>query len=111
MNQEDRDRILQLIAYVRLMNYHAVTLVGDGPIVSAIMKVLPDAMGLCNPIVESLGPSLQTQRFQLDIERDRVWLEHITRQTHAMECQTEALERMARALVVLLDIVVTKSAG
>jgi len=44
---------------------------------------------------------LQVQRFELDAERDRVWFEHIARQTRAAELQVDALYRIAKALEAL----------
>lgn len=47
---------------------------------------------------------LQRKRFDLDIERDRLMFDHISR-------QTEAMERMTLAVNVLVDLIVIASRG
>ena len=45
---------------------------------------------------------IQRQRFILDAKKDAIWLEHINRQTVAME-------RLTLAVQVLVDMIVTRS--
>ncbi len=57
MSEEDRDRILQLIAYVKAIGIMAPMGVGKW---NQQMELLHDAKSLCNPIITSLSARIAT---------------------------------------------------
>lgn len=54
MTTEDRDRILQLVAYVNTMHYHAKQPMMDGSNYDKMHDALEKARKLCVPVVNSL---------------------------------------------------------
>jgi hypothetical protein len=55
MTTEDRARILQLVAYVNTMHYHAKQVTMDGSNYDRMHDVLEKAKKLCVPVVNSLN--------------------------------------------------------
>jgi hypothetical protein len=55
MKTEDRDRILQLVAYVKNMSYQTKQAMMDGSNYDRLWDNLQAAVKLCNPIVNSLN--------------------------------------------------------
>jgi hypothetical protein len=55
MNQEDRDRILQLVAYVQSMNYQSKQAMMDSSNYGRMLDSLQAAQKLCVPIVDSIS--------------------------------------------------------
>jgi hypothetical protein len=57
MTAEDRERILQLVAYVNTMYYHSRQVTMDGSNYDKTQNALEMAKKLCVPIVNSLDPN------------------------------------------------------
>jgi late competence protein required for DNA uptake (superfamily II DNA/RNA helicase) len=55
MSQEDRNRILQLVAYVKNMNYQSKQAMMDGSNYGRMLDSLQAAQKLCVPIVNSIS--------------------------------------------------------
>ena len=63
MITEDRDRILQLVAHVNTMHYHAKQVTMDGSNYDKMHDALEMAKRLCVPVVNSLSKDNLTPRY------------------------------------------------
>lgn len=54
MNEQDRDRILQMVAYIREMNYQQKQAMMDNSNWRKLLEALDDAYKLCPGVVESV---------------------------------------------------------
>lgn len=55
MSEEDRDRILQMVAYIRQMNYQQKQAMMDGSNWRKLLETLDDAYKLCPGVVASMN--------------------------------------------------------
>lgn len=55
INDEDRDRILQMVAYIKMMNYQAKQTMMDSSNWRKLLEILDDANAICVGIVNSLN--------------------------------------------------------
>ena len=55
MTEEDRDRILQMVAYIKQMNYQAKQAMMDGSNWRKLLDILESANKLCVGVVASMN--------------------------------------------------------